>query len=279
MCLLTEDCRFLTIIISESMNRLLTAFLLAVAAFAVSCSNVSEDERLIYVAPPMVSKAVLIEDFTGQRCINCPDAADEIEKMQEEYGKENVIAVSVHSGPLAVYSNTRITGLRTQLGDDYYDHWNIEAQPAGLINRKGGVMALDKWRAAVHRELQEQTILTLALSAEADTLQHKAEVSVSAIAGERFVGKLQLWIVEDSIVAPQMMPDGTMNMSYVHHGVLRAAVNGEWGTDVDWDGEQAAAFTFDLDAGWNTDRLSVVAFVYDDNGVKQVTATRLVKNK
>ena len=68
--------------------------IVALACFMLTgCDEVSESDRLIYVKPAEVSRAVLIEDFTGQRCINCPNAADEISRLQEEYGEDKVIAV------------------------------------------------------------------------------------------------------------------------------------------------------------------------------------------
>jgi len=33
-----------------------------------------------------------------------------------------------------------------------------------------------------------------------------------------------LWLIEDDIVGPQMMPDGSTNMNYVHNHVLRGSV-------------------------------------------------------
>ena len=49
---------------------------MAVAALALftACDNIPEDDRLIYIKPAAVSRAVLIEDFTGQACVNCPAA-------------------------------------------------------------------------------------------------------------------------------------------------------------------------------------------------------------
>ena len=78
-----------------------------VAVLLISaCSNIDESERLIYVEPAHVARAVLIEDFTGQRCVNCPNAVAEIERLQEAYGEENVIAVGIHSGPLSIFSTS-----------------------------------------------------------------------------------------------------------------------------------------------------------------------------
>ena len=97
-----------------------------VAVMMAACSHIDEDEQLIYVKPAAVERCVLLEDFTGQRCVNCPMAADEIHKLQEQYGEDVVIAVSIHSGPLGFHTNPRFYGLATDLGDAYYTHWNLE---------------------------------------------------------------------------------------------------------------------------------------------------------
>ena len=49
-----------------------------------ACSNIGEDERLIYVKPEPAKRVVLLEDFTGQRCVNCPKGTEVIEQLQQE---------------------------------------------------------------------------------------------------------------------------------------------------------------------------------------------------
>jgi hypothetical protein len=93
-------------------------------------------------------------------------------------------------------------------------------------------------------------------------------------------GKLQLWIVEDNITAFQMMPDGTRNMEYIHRHVFRAAINGTWGESVSVaEGETFTTkdYLFNIPEGWNADRLSVVAFVYNDQGVLQAKILHNIK--
>ena len=75
--------------------------MMLVAVLMTSCDEVETQDRLIYVEPPEVSRAVLIEDFTGQYCVNCPRATEEIERLVEEYGDTTVIAVAIHSGPFS----------------------------------------------------------------------------------------------------------------------------------------------------------------------------------
>lgn len=248
-------------------------FITMITAF-LSCSHIDDDNRLIEVPHAKISRAVLVEEFTGQRCVNCPNAATEIERLQKEYGKENVIAVAIHSGPLAFYSTDKVLGLRTALGDEYYDYWKVEAEPSGLINRSGGVLLLDKWASKVHQDLQNEAPVELTVKATiADN--GKMEIGIEYLAVKDFSGKLQVWIVEDNIVALQMLPDGTLNREYVHNHVLRSAVNGTWGDDVVWpSGKQGTlSFSAEVQEDWNPKNLSVIAFVYNEGGVQQVCNT------
>ena len=48
------------------MKKFFYSILLLTALMFVACDEVPNDERLTYVEPPEVGRAVLIEDFTGQ---------------------------------------------------------------------------------------------------------------------------------------------------------------------------------------------------------------------
>ena len=63
-----------------------------------SCTDIDENDRLMYVKPAEVKKHVLIEDFTGQRCVNCPKATNLIHSLQQQFGEDNVIAVGIYGG-------------------------------------------------------------------------------------------------------------------------------------------------------------------------------------
>ena len=75
------------------------------------------------------------------------------------------------------------------------------------------------------------------------------------------------------------MPDGKANASYVHNHVLRAAVNGTWGEDFAIDeGEiRTLVLSKDIGDGWNAKNLSVVAFVYNDQGVQQAVKAKVIQ--
>ena len=80
-------------------------------------------------------------------------------------------------------------------------------------------------------------------------------------------------MVEDGITAIQTMPDGKNNKEYVHNHVFRTAVNGTWGEEVATTkcATKTTHYTQPLDPSWIPERLSIVAFVYNNQGVVQAT--------
>ncbi len=246
-----------------------STFIIALAMM-MSCNTISEDERLIYVKQPDAKRTVLIEDFTGQKCINCPNAADKIAQLKKDYG-HNIIAVGIHSGPLAVYSRGKILGLRTAEGDEYYNHWNIQEEPTGYINRTGEISTIDKWDKLVREAIEQTTPVTMNIYGEVNEETREIHFFVRTLTNKTIDAKLQLWVTESGITAQQAMPDGSNNSDYVHNHVFRTSINGTWGTDLKLQEYQDVTqeFTFQVPQEWVMNNLSIVAFIYDETGVLQ----------
>ena len=230
--------------------------------------------RVQNTQPEIVKRVVLLEDFTGQRCTNCPKATEVIEQLQEMYG-DALVSVAIHGGPLGFAGNANFTGLATETGNEYYNHWNLEYQPIGLVNRQTPVN-YPEWAAAVRMELAKIASLRL----EGTAVLSKGTVTINIDAegtDETFIGKLQVWLIEDNIKALQLMPDGTANQEYIHNHVFRTAVNGTWGEDFSIEKGKTVqrTMTLPLDQNWNPNELSIVAFVYNDNGVQQATKLKV----
>lgn len=251
--------------------------MLVLTGALVACDNIPEDERLIYVKPAAVSRTVLIEDFTGQRCVNCPNATETIEQLIEQYGDSGVIAVGIHSGPFAKNPNGTTLPLWTAEGDEYFSHFGAEQQPSGMVNRLR-VCDYVEWGAQVYNEIQKPAPLSIELEVDLNKETRTASVTSRMMATDGNVnGKLQLWLVEDSIVSPQYMPDGRPVVDYVHNHVFRKSINGTWGEDVDMpEGDTRTAFSsIVIDEAYDIDHLSVVAFVYNNTGVLQASKIKL----
>jgi len=275
------------------------ALLMGLCAFMtllVSCSKISEADRIIYVPPvehddidvdydvPVapVAQRVLIEEHTGQLCVNCPDATRMIEQFQETYGSR-VVPVAIHSAELGVMEPQ---GLGTELGNRYYQHWNITGKPNGLINRlsDGTSVVLNRtiWPAALKYAIEMTTPLDVRVKFRvSDADASKAIIDVKVLCtqeGASKSGKLQVWVTEDTIVGIQDdLEKGRIN-DYVHHHVLRATVNGDWGEDVSVSGfgdTKEFHYTLDLKSDWKKEDLSIVAFVYSDERVEQVVRKKI----
>lgn len=255
----------------------------AMAMAAASCSNIDEGDRLIYVKPAEVGRAILIEDFTGQRCVNCPTGTEIINGIVDTYGEDNVIAVGIHSGPLGFAGNSKTVGLMTDTGNEYYTRWDKEnkmGQPWVIFNRKTSPDShYNNWAAMVGTIISEKANLSVKIDNAYDAATRTLTTTVGAFGTNGTVnGKLQVWIVEDGIKALQMMPDGKPNKEYMHNHVFRAAVNGTWGEDVTVkEGETTTKqYSYVLPEAWDADKIAVVAFVYNDGGVENVAKKHLV---
>ena len=90
--------------------------------------------------------------------------------------------------------------------------------------------------------------------------------------------KLQVWLVEDNIKDMQLMPNGSVNNDYIHKHVFRASVNDKDGEPINVVNEKSVSKTYNisLDNSWKPENMSVVAFVFTDEGVQQTEKTPVV---
>ena len=264
------------------MKKLYYIFLMwAALGLMVGCDEVSVNDRLIYVEPPQVSRAVLIEDYTGQYCVNCPRATEEIERLIEQYGDSIVIAVAIHSGPFGK-SKGEPSPLYTDVGDMYFNTWGMSAQPIGLIDRLFGStpFSYTDWAGGVNYEVAIEPPVSFLTDIDYDSETRDAAIEVQTIGLDSALvsGKLQVWLVEDSIDSFQLMPDGSREEHYNHMHVFRASVNDPWGDALSVSHGQVAVKNYELklDPAWVPEHCSVVTFLYDDSGVHQVAKKKLI---
>ena len=253
------------------------SFLTAVVLLT-GCDSVGSNERLIEVPAATVQRNVLIEDFTGQRCIFCPDATEAIAQQQKLYGADKLIVVAFHAGPLALKNTSKVVGLRTDVGDVYYKHWSVPNVPKAIINRRGDALAKDVWAGRIRDEFAQTTTVGIELKCQYDVAKRQVEIETDLkTSSEDVKGKLQLWLVEDSIVALQMFPNNKVDKEYVHNHVFRAAINGEWGTELTLSTKNVhkEKTTYTLPKGIQPKNAWIVAFFYNESGVLQAVRQKV----
>ena len=256
------------------MKRIFLPALTAVALAA--CSDISDDERFIPIEGVEPQRAVLLEEFTGQNCPNCPAAHKEIETLTAQYG-DAIVPVSIHAGSFGISSTARRPGLMQPEGDTFNDRYGIDEWPKGVVNGRGGATNHDEWSDAVRREMTRNAPLTIELSA-AITPDTPGSISITCTLkpSDDLDGELFVWVTEDHIIARQLDKELGTIADYEHNHVYRASATAIEGDAISLRAHVHTTlnFTTELRATeketWNTANLSIVAFVREpDGGVAQ----------
>lgn len=227
-------------------------------------------------------RKVLIEDYTGQKCGNCPPAAAQAEALINQYpGK--VIAIAVHSGDFAkIFPPTFPTSYTTQAGVDWngasgFNISNGLGNPNGMINRKdygsGLVKKETAWSTYTGLALSDTYILKLSLTPTYDAATRILNTAIKAKFKTPYASNtvITLVITEDSIIGPQK--DYTKNPdvipNYVFMNMLRGDINGSWGTVLKNapilanDSISTSFNNFSINSIFNDKQLYLVGFVSD----------------
>ncbi len=253
----------------------LPAALLSLAA----CDEVADGDRYIELPQVTAQRTVLLEEFTGQECVNCPAAHEVIESLLAQYG-DALIAVSIHGGYFGIPISR--VGLMQPEGNEYVNHWGAESFPSGVVNRMGGVQKVDAWSASIRSLVGQPASLNITVEAHPSADGKQIDITTTLNPQDNLQSKLQLWITEDNIVARQRNAAGKWVSDYVHNHVYRASVNGTWGEDITLSEgvhktlSHSIAVREETNETWNVANLHVVAFVYNDGGVLQAAQCSVV---
>ena len=251
------------------------------AAFAFSaCDNVDDDERWNEKVEVDTKKNVLIEDFTGQKCVNCPNASKLIHELQSGNIGQHVIAVSIHGGSMSYSVDKLPFGLATEIGEEYNTHWGVKTWPNGMVDRKDGLQEYTQWETSVAQRLKLEPAVDISISTDydgnlTDATWGTSTVNVTldeTIDGALRNAHLNVWLTESNITAMQLQPDGSNKTDYVHNHVLRHVLTPAYGEVVSADAEGHATWTATYDvpkvygkgSKTNLIMMHVVAFVTND---------------
>ncbi len=237
------------------------------------------DEPYARDTNPGVSKGrkVLLEEYTGHKCPNCPEASLLAHEIAHDHPE--VILVSIHTGNFAVPNPSGLfsTDFRTTTGDELNAYFKVGAYPSATINRAGFqgnvTLASSVWEQAVASFQDFDPLARLQLTGTYDTLSRKLNVTVKTDFLESYPSPLQLvvYLTEDSIVRAQYNNNPEVGPTpyitdYVHRHVLRASFNGSFGTalttgPVSFGTSISRDFSMVLDTAWNARHCSYVAFI------------------
>ena len=230
-------------------------------------------------------KTVLIKDFTGVRCVNCPAAAEAVHELQHELGEDHVFIMSVHAGYLAQPVG-QFTDFTTPEGTVWYR--DNSSNPLFSVDHvaltDGNTLYVDQIDTPLSDALAEEQTFEIftAASYNEETRQLDMEADVVAIADVVGNFYVTVCILEDSIVGRQVVPGG-VDTAYVFRNVFRGTVNGADGDiflegPVYIDDEYIYKYNIELDPAFNADQCYFMAYVYDKTDGK-ILQTALKKIK
>lgn len=273
-------------------NFKLAALAILTAGAALSaCNDIEPGDRYKELPPIDAKRGVLLEEFTGQKCVNCPEAHDIIKGLKEQYG-DQLIVVGIHSGgdAFSIGDGDAVWGgitqcLRVPDGEEYAKRAGVVSGvglPIGTINRTSGLVGRNAWSDIIRNEIQKEPIVDIDLQPELvnDASGEPTKLKITAdlkISTDKFSCNLQLWILESDITALQYGLNNVYDFNYKHDHVFRASVNGFNGEAVSivYDTPTTIEHEIDLDAKWNPENLSVVGFVYNGSGVLQAVEAKV----
>jgi hypothetical protein len=244
-------------------------------------------------------RRVLIEDLTGFRCPNCPQAAEAAALLKGVYC-EDLIVVAVHCTPTFASPTTTppdpfSTDLRTVAGEAYVAAFSPPGLPNGLVSRRAysgsQVVGFGDWSSAVADILGQPAQFEIEfeqVNYNVGTQTLDLDVRIDALRDTVGEHNLVVYLLESGIVEGQEdnRVDGGVVYPYTHDHVLRDNINGTWGTQA-FIGNivtgQDTLLTFSnyvlpanvLDAN----NCSLVAYIYrvDNDEVMQVSERKLIQ--
>ncbi len=256
-----------------------------------ACDTIEDDKyKEPYTGSISSDRYVLLEDYTGVRCANCPQATAEIERLQEFYGA-NLIVVGMHPADVGLtFPHTGEPDLRTSEAKAYYDGFQMTSLPSGLVNRKPVVYGFSDWGGAVAEIISNEiTYATLSVSAglNADETELSINVSGEFIEDYKESGVINVlaMILEDSIVVtqsnnkPEFGPTPEIE-GYVLNHVLRQVAGSTWGDRVlgeapDRGTSLSASYNVAVNPAWKPDHLSVVVALVNADSREVIQAAQV----
>ncbi len=233
---------------------------------------------------------VLIEDYTGHTCGNCPKAADVLHDLELTYGSR-IVPIAVHVGFFAETQNnpdgSYATNFKTPAGNEWNTEFGNSAQglPNGMINRRqeggGYAQSYTAWAAQVATLLEQEPDASLSMDVTYVEATRTVTTDIDITAFNDLNSgpyNIIVCLTEDSIVDWQKdynpdLPEENLH-DYVHMHALRTNFNGTWGDPVG-TGNLAAgsvnsvSYSLVLDSEWVDHNCNVVAFIYQ-TGNKEV---------
>lgn len=225
-------------------------------------------------------RKVLVEEFTGFRCKNCPDATKLLHGLVDNTYKDKAVMVAIHAGELAAPDLPEFVEDYRVLPDaqSMYDYYQLDAVPYALINRvknpadsSYSFLQQGQWAGVLSTETVLDAEASLAITTSYNTTSRQVNITID---GKYLVDGtanefIHLYLVEE-VVEGKQDSLGIILHDYHHKSMLRAFINGLNGEKIKSspilkDETFTKTFTYTLPAKVNPAECAIVAFVRNND--------------
>ncbi len=259
-----------------------------IAAFMSACEEIPPvvTGSMGTMPPPNVDdqeRQVLIEEFTGVKCVNCPAGSATIEDLLTIHG-HRLVAVSIHeSQNFSVPLPQSDDDYRTTEGTAIYNYLGPpEGFPSAVVDRKqfSGELGLQvgsgKWAGYIGQQLAVPPKVKIAIEKEYDATTRLLKAEITLLVQETITDpdvRLSVMITESGIVDAQDTPGGIVE-DYVHKHMLRDMMTNYDGEPITEtlaaDAVISKSFELTLPDKWVAENCKIIAFVSLAGTTKEV---------
>jgi len=282
-----------------NMNKLPFLFVF-LAILTTGCEEITPPINLDFT---YTGRRVIVEEFTGVQCVNCPEGSKRLEELSNLHG-EFVIPISIHAGSFSAPYPSSLYDFRTPEGTNLERNLlgPVQGFPAAVVNRRlfnnedEKPITINKWAGYIAQELIQQPKLEVTINNSFDTTSRNLAVDVQLNFIETVtkpVG-ISVMILEDGISDYQLTPDKSVypdgkDPYYKHKHVLRTMLTDYTGdaisfTQTKTGSSSTFSYNFTIPTEWKAEDCEVVAFVSykgatDDNGNEILDVLQANKEK
>lgn len=253
-------------------------------------TNADCDTTFNFTSVPSNQRNILLEEFTGHKCPNCPDGTADVQAIKTALG-DRFIPVAIHPNPNEVSGFDSFVNENPPGTGKYETVWYVNGS-GEIMNFLDVYIGLGLPTAAIQRNLNGPGNFYFNLGSwgtVVDTIINNnptADVGIN-VAGEfladgTICGKSEVhvfnsrtdtlrivhYLVQDSIIDWQL--DGSTDIpNYMHRHVLRGISGGDvYGQIVSYPSSSGVisqhTFSFDVSEYTSDEHLYIVAYVYSE---------------
>lgn len=278
------------------------------ALFWTSCDKIEEPVKIINVQdiPDNIAdtlffadsvfvnqKQVLLEEFTGHKCVNCAEQSIIAHEMSED-NDHRLIIYAIHAGFYAQVdpSGDYTTDHSSPTGVEIFQYFQEPFNPTATINRvnynNSSIIFPNQWETVFMDELAQNNVAEMTVRNSWYPNLSKVLIQVSVAFTQQLEGKYKLvvMIAEDHVIAPQKNNNAAVGPSpdwldYDHRNILRDAITPVFGSYLSTDGTITAGevyektFFYGPDAAWEVENCNIIVYVINEESLEVVQVAEL----